>query len=74
MKRMNIPNPFLDCSLPDLVEAWKVFSAPRKDGTLDHEAMEWVSEAVDEKLYLQASIIPNPLGEGSINIVFLMEL
>ena len=71
---MNIPNPFLDCSLPELEEAWKVFSAPISDGTLDIEAMEWVSEALDKKLHLQTSIIPNPLGEGSINIVFLMEL
>lgn len=71
---MNIPNPFLDCSLPELEEAWKVFSAPMSDGTLDIEAMEWVSEALDKKLHLQTSIIPNPLGEGSINIVFLMEL
>jgi len=74
MKRMNIPNPFLDCSLPELVEAWKVFSVPRSNGTLDTEAMSWVSEALDEKLYLQASTIQNPLGEGSINILFLMEL
>ena len=71
---MNISNPFLDCSLPELEEAWKVFSAPMSDGTLDIEAMEWVSEALDKKLHLQTSIIPNPLGEGSINIVFLMEL
>ena len=71
---MNIPNPILDCTLPELEEAWKVFSAPMSDGTLDIEAMEWVSEALDKKLHLQTSIIPNPLGEGSINIVFLMEL
>jgi len=71
---MNIPNPFLDCSLDELVIAWETFSVPRSNGALDTEAMSWVSEALDEKLYLQASIIPNPLGEGSINIVFLMEL
>lgn len=70
---MNIPNPFIDCTLPELVEAWKVFSSPRKDGTLDTEAMSWVSEAVDKKLHLWASIIPNPLGEGSIDIIFLTE-
>lgn len=71
---MNIPNPFIDCSLDELVTAWELFSAPRKDGTLDHEAIAWVSEALDEKVYLQASIIPNPVGDGSIKIMFLMEL
>ena len=70
----NIPNPFIDCSLPELVEAWNVFSAPRKDGTLDREAMKWIRDALDDRLHLQTSIIPNPLGAGSINIVFLMEL
>jgi hypothetical protein len=65
---MNIPNPFLDCSLPELVEAWKVFSAPRKDGTLDHEAMEWVVEALDRKTYFSHSRV------AGANITILMEL
>lgn len=68
MKRMNIPNPFIDCSLPELVEAWKVFSAPRKDGTLDHEAMEWVVEALDRKTYFSHSRV------AGANITILMEL
>ena len=68
MKRMNIPNPFLDCSVEELVEAWKVFSAPMSDGTLDIEAMEWVSEALDNRTYFSHSSI-----EGA-NITILMEL
>lgn len=70
----SIPNPFIDCSLPELAEAWKVFSTPRKDGVLDTEAMNWIREATDNKLFLHTSIIQNPLGSGSINIMFLMEL
>jgi len=71
---MNIPNPFLDCTLDELAVAWEIFSLPREDGTLDTEAMNWVRDALDEKLFFQASIIPNPLGKGSINIAFLMEI
>lgn len=69
-----IPNPFIDCSLPELAEAWKVFSAPRKDGSIDTEAMDWIREATDHRLFLHTSIIQNPLGSGSINIIFLTEL
>jgi len=69
-----IPNPFIDCSLPELAEAWKVFSAPREDGSMDTEAMDWIREATDDKLFLHTSIIQNPLGSGRINIMFLTEL
>ena len=69
-----IPNPFLDCSLDELVEAWEIFSLPRKDGTLDTEAMGWIRDALDERLFLHTSVIPNPTGTGSINLSYLMEL
>ena len=57
---MNIPNPFIDCSLDELVEAWSIFSSPRENGTLDHEAMQWVAEAVDKALLFKYTHIPNP--------------
>ena len=70
----NIPNPFLDCSADELAVAWEIFSLERADGTRDTEAMNWIRDALDEKLLLHAGVIPNPLGTGSINIMFLMEL
>jgi len=69
-----IPNPFLDCTTEELAVAWEIFSLPRADGTRDTEAMDWVRDALDEKLFLHAATIPNPLGTGSINIAFLTEL
>ncbi len=70
----NIPNPFIDCSADELAVAWEIFSLPRKDGTLDTEAMGWIRDALDEKLFLHTAFIPNPLGAGGINIAILMEL
>ena len=65
---MNIPNPFIDCSIDELVEAWKVFSAPANRSELDHEAIEWIVDALDNKTYFSHSTI-----EGA-NITILMEL
>lgn len=64
---MNIPNPFIDCSLPELVEAWNVFSQPRDDGSLDREAMEWVTEALDRKLIFTYTTI------GTVSVACLIE-
>jgi hypothetical protein len=64
---MNIPNPFIDCSLPELVEAWNVFSQPRDDGSLDREAMEWVTEALDRKLIFSYATI------GTVSVACLIE-
>jgi len=72
---MNIPNPFIDCSLDELVEAWSIFSSPRKDGTLDREAMQWVAEAIDKALFFKYTYIPDPgkfWSKGSgINIIIM---
>lgn len=72
---MNIPNPFIDCSLDELVEAWSIFSSPRKDGTIDREAMQWVAEAIDKSLLFKYTHIPD-LGKfwskgSGINIIIM---
>lgn len=70
----NIPNPFLECTADELAVAWEIFSLERADGTRDTEAMNWIRDALDEKLFLHHAFIPNPLGTGGINITILMEL
>lgn len=70
----NIPNPFLECTADELAVAWEIFSLEREDGTRDTEALNWIRDALDDRLFLHATTIPNPLGAGSINIMFLTEL
>jgi len=45
-------NPFIDCSLGELAEAYSYF-----DDINDHEAMEWVREVWVSKLKLDVSFV-----------------
>ena len=63
-----IPNPFLDCSLDELVEAWRIFSSRDDHACIDTEAMSWVSEALDLTLFLHSATI------NGRNITMLIEL